>query len=200
MATTDVAPIPDNESERLAELHNLSNSRHRAGSSLRPPCSHGSHTSAAPIALISWLIDRQLFVRRHGLQAEGSPRDMAFALMRSSRWTFWSFMTPARDPRFRKTWLKGIWGFASTPEHHLSPRMAIVLASFASFLYYWNARLFPKRPRKSFRNWAAIAIDEMELRLSIRRVAGFGSRFRIFSKPLNRASAQRRKSLNSSRP
>ena len=164
------APLPENESERLAELHNYQILDTEPELVFDRLARMAARHFKTPIALVSLVDqDRQWFKARHGVSVEGTERSIAFCAHAILQDEVLVVPNATTDPRF-----------AGNP----------LVAGESAFRFYAGAPLTSKNgyklgvlcvidhvPRPDFseeqkqelEELAAIVIDEMELRLSMRR-------------------------------
>ena len=167
----EIAKIPENEEERLAELIDYEVLDTQEETVFDRLTRMASESFNVPIALIS-LVDRerQWFKASHGLQAKETPRDVAFCSHAILQDDVMVVPDATGDPRF-----------ALNPLVHNEPNVKFYAGApliTPNGYKLGTICLIDKKPRHDFteknkqelKDLAAIVIDELELRVAIKKV------------------------------
>ena len=170
-ASWKIAPLPENEQERLAELLNyqiLDTASEVAFDRLTRMAARRFDT---PIALVSLVDkDRQWFKSRHGLDAVETPRDLAFCAHAILQDEVMVVHDTTTDPRFAGNPLvtdkPDIRFYAGAP---LTTSNGYKLGTVCIIDRVPHPE-FSEEHKKELAELAAITVDEMELRLVIKKM------------------------------
>jgi PAS domain S-box-containing protein len=164
------APIPDNEVGRLAALRGYEILDTLPEEAFDRITRIAAAYLNVPVALVS-LVDetRQWFKSRHGLDAEETPRDVAFCAHAIMNDKILVVGNATKDARFADnplvTSMPNIRFYAGAPLH---TKDGFNLGTLCAIGY--APRKITKAQKQILMDLAQIVIDEMELRLAVRKI------------------------------